>query len=422
MSRTVLETVPNVSEGRDEQSVDDIARAFAAHGCTLLDVHSDADHNRSVFTLVGEPQELADALVAGARAAIARIDMRTHEGAHPCIGALDVVPIVYLRERGPRAGRRTRRSRSRTGSPASSTCRCSCTGSSPRAGAAGARVLPRGRRRGARRAHARRASWSRTSARRACTRPAGATLVPRARRWSPSTSSWTRERPRAARRRSPREVREAGGGLPGVRAIGVQLERAGVGAGLDERARPVPGAAAGGRRGRAARGATAGSARHACARAGRAGARGGARRLPGGRALRGFDERGTCWRNACARRRSTMAAMASSGAGASTRTQAGTVRARGAPRRARAPRRAAPPSSAASDRLNRRRPGGAPSRAGRSPRRRCSCSLVAAPRSARRRARSALALLRGAALHPGLPLDGLVRSTAGGSAKRAGAD
>ena len=102
MSHNVLETVPNVSEGRSEQSVDDIARAFATHGCTLLDVHSDADHNRSVFTLVGEPQEIADTLVAGARCAIECIDMRSHDGAHPCVGALDVVPIVYLSE-GDRA-------------------------------------------------------------------------------------------------------------------------------------------------------------------------------------------------------------------------------------------------------------------------------------------------------------------------------
>src|SRR4051794_27712855 len=98
MSRIVLETVPNVSEGRDEQRVEDIGRAFATHGCRLLDVHSDASHNRSVFTLVGDPQEIADTLVSGARVAIEGIDMRAHEGAHPCIGAVDVVPIVYLTE------------------------------------------------------------------------------------------------------------------------------------------------------------------------------------------------------------------------------------------------------------------------------------------------------------------------------------
>ncbi len=62
----------------------------------LLDVHTDADHNRSVFTLVGSEDELADALVAGVRVAAERIDLRAHDGAHPRIGAADVVPIVPL--------------------------------------------------------------------------------------------------------------------------------------------------------------------------------------------------------------------------------------------------------------------------------------------------------------------------------------
>ncbi len=74
-----------------------MGRALGTTGANVLDVHTDADHNRSVFTVVGEPQELADAIVAGAREAFARIDMRTHDGAHPCIGALDVAPVVYLR-------------------------------------------------------------------------------------------------------------------------------------------------------------------------------------------------------------------------------------------------------------------------------------------------------------------------------------
>ena len=93
----VLEAVPNVSEGRDTACIEAFGRALAAHGCTLLDVHSDADHNRSVFTLLGGPQALADSLVGGARKVIEHVDMRLHEGAHPCVGALDVVPIVDLR-------------------------------------------------------------------------------------------------------------------------------------------------------------------------------------------------------------------------------------------------------------------------------------------------------------------------------------
>ena len=59
-------------------------------------MHTDADHNRSVFTLVGSEDELADALVAGVRVAAERIDLRAHDGAHPRIGAADVVPIVPL--------------------------------------------------------------------------------------------------------------------------------------------------------------------------------------------------------------------------------------------------------------------------------------------------------------------------------------
>ena len=93
----VLEAVPNVSEGRDAGCISALGRALGAHGCSVLDVHSDADHNRSVFTVLGGPQEIADSLLAAARTVIEHVDMRVHEGAHPCIGALDVVPIVYLR-------------------------------------------------------------------------------------------------------------------------------------------------------------------------------------------------------------------------------------------------------------------------------------------------------------------------------------
>ena len=91
-----LESVPNFSEGRDQATIDAIGEALAGRA-RLLDVHSDADHNRSVFTLVGSEDELADALVAGVRVAVERIDLRRHEGAHPRVGAADVVPIVPLR-------------------------------------------------------------------------------------------------------------------------------------------------------------------------------------------------------------------------------------------------------------------------------------------------------------------------------------
>ena len=91
-----LESVPNFSEGRDSATIDAIAAALGSHA-RLLDVHADADHNRSVFTLVGNEDELVDALSAGIRVAVERIDLRRHVGAHPRVGAADVVPLVPLR-------------------------------------------------------------------------------------------------------------------------------------------------------------------------------------------------------------------------------------------------------------------------------------------------------------------------------------
>ena len=91
-----LESVPNFSEGRESAVVDAIGRALTERS-ELLDVHADADHNRSVFTLVGDEVQLVDALLAGIAVARERIDLRRHEGAHPRIGAADVVPIVAVR-------------------------------------------------------------------------------------------------------------------------------------------------------------------------------------------------------------------------------------------------------------------------------------------------------------------------------------
>ena len=91
-----LEAVPNFSEGRDRATIDAIGDALSAHA-RLLDVHSDEDHNRSVFTLVGDEAELVVALLAGIAEARERIDLRRHEGAHPRIGAADVVPVVPVR-------------------------------------------------------------------------------------------------------------------------------------------------------------------------------------------------------------------------------------------------------------------------------------------------------------------------------------
>jgi glutamate formiminotransferase len=106
-----LESVPNFSEGRDRATIDAIGEALSAHA-RLLDVHADADHNRSVFTLVGSESDLSDALVEGIAVAIERIDLRAHEGAHPRIGAADVVPFVPL---APGEMERARRAANATG-------------------------------------------------------------------------------------------------------------------------------------------------------------------------------------------------------------------------------------------------------------------------------------------------------------------
>jgi glutamate formiminotransferase len=92
----LLLTIPNVSEGRDEDVIARIGEAFASTGAHRLDVHSDADHHRSVFTLAGDTQQIVSGLLAGARACVQHIDLRTERGGHPHVGALDVAPVVYL--------------------------------------------------------------------------------------------------------------------------------------------------------------------------------------------------------------------------------------------------------------------------------------------------------------------------------------
>lgn len=93
MGRPLL-AVPNVSEGRDVARIGALERAFSAKA-DLLDRHSDSDHNRTVFTLAGEATALATALVRGAAEAVRSIDMTAHRGVHPAIGALDVCPLVW---------------------------------------------------------------------------------------------------------------------------------------------------------------------------------------------------------------------------------------------------------------------------------------------------------------------------------------
>jgi glutamate formiminotransferase len=102
----VLESVPNFSEGRDAEVVEALRVALSAPA-RLLDLHVDADHHRSVFTLVGEPEDLVATLLQGIACAHDRIDLGRHEGAHPRIGAADVIPIVPIRRDDLESARET---------------------------------------------------------------------------------------------------------------------------------------------------------------------------------------------------------------------------------------------------------------------------------------------------------------------------
>ncbi|MEG0091134.1 MAG: glutamate formimidoyltransferase, partial [Oscillospiraceae bacterium] len=94
----IIECVPNFSEGRDLEKVEKIVSPFRGkENVKLLDYSTDKDHNRCVVTVVGEPQALADAMVEAIGIALQEIDMTKHEGQHPRMGAVDVVPFIPIR-------------------------------------------------------------------------------------------------------------------------------------------------------------------------------------------------------------------------------------------------------------------------------------------------------------------------------------
>jgi len=90
-----LLAVPNVSEGSDQERLSRLERAFT-RGVQLLDRHTDVDHGRTVFTLAGQARPLTEALTAGAEEALETVDMSSYRGAHPAVGALDVCPVVWF--------------------------------------------------------------------------------------------------------------------------------------------------------------------------------------------------------------------------------------------------------------------------------------------------------------------------------------
>jgi glutamate formiminotransferase len=214
-----LESVPNFSEGRDREIVDAIGGALSERA-RLLDIHADADHNRSVFTLVAKDEDLVAALVAGVECACERIDLRRHEGAHPRVGAADVVPLVPL---GPADMERAQAAALETGW---------------RLGELGLPVFLYGRpgrgpaffRRGGPEELQRRIDAGELAPDFGPLRlepSAGAVLVG-ARRPLIAFNVNLRTDDAEVARSIARVVRESGGGFPGVRALGLDLPRAGL--------------------------------------------------------------------------------------------------------------------------------------------------------------------------------------------------
>lgn len=94
----IVECVPNFSEGRDKQKIEKIVDAFRGkNGVKLLDYSNDEDHNRLVVTMVGEPEALKNAVLEAVGIAVELIDLNKHEGQHPRMGAVDVIPFIPIR-------------------------------------------------------------------------------------------------------------------------------------------------------------------------------------------------------------------------------------------------------------------------------------------------------------------------------------
>jgi len=94
----LIECIPNFSEGREPETIAAIVAAIRGAGVTVADASADGDHHRMVVTFLGSPEAVAEAAFAGAREAVARIDLNRHEGVHPRFGAVDVIPFVPLGE------------------------------------------------------------------------------------------------------------------------------------------------------------------------------------------------------------------------------------------------------------------------------------------------------------------------------------
>jgi glutamate formiminotransferase len=216
-----LEAVPNFSEGRDAATIDALGEALSEHA-RVLDVHVDRDHHRSVFTLVAEPVALVEALAAAVAVAVERIDLRRQVGVHPRIGAADVVPVVALEpDRADEA-------------------QAVADAVADRVAALGVPVFLYALSGGGRRPHDLRTGGLRTLAERlargdlrpdrgpAALHPSAGASIVGARPVLVAFNVALRGADLAVARALARRVRERDGGLPGVRALGLELPGSGV--------------------------------------------------------------------------------------------------------------------------------------------------------------------------------------------------
>ncbi len=216
-----LEAVPNFSEGRDASTLDAIGAALDGP-VHVLDLHVDRDHHRCVFTVAGEPDDLVEALSAAAAVAVERIDVRRRSGVHPCIGAADVVPVVALDEdRRPEALEVADRVAGRVASLGVPVFLYALSGGNRR---------PHDVRRGGLEGLAGRMARGEVRPDRGPARPhpsAGAAIVGARPVLVAFNVALARGDVEAARELA-RRVRERDGGLPGVRALGLELPEQGV--------------------------------------------------------------------------------------------------------------------------------------------------------------------------------------------------
>jgi glutamate formiminotransferase len=214
--------VPNVSEGRDGDRIEQLEAALREGGGRVLDVHSDADHNRSVFTAAAPAERVPDAMAALAAAA-SYIDLRRHVGAHPRLGALDVCPVVAYRVNLSRAAEIARATASAI--VAAAGVPVYLYGAAARR--TETRELPSLRRGGLEGLIRRAAAGLTPDLGPASIDPRRGVVCVGARGPLIAFNVWL-EADAAGGRRVAAAVRSSGGGLPGVRALGLQLPRAGL--------------------------------------------------------------------------------------------------------------------------------------------------------------------------------------------------